>query len=190
MTTDATADPGRLPDRDPALDEGRDEEKVRLFVEHMAMIFENWGFPRMAARVLLTMMAADEESLTAGDLAERLGVSAAAISGAVRYLQHLGMLSREPVPGSRTHRYRLPDDVWYETSINKRGALASVATLADEGVRSLGGPDTPSGRRIEQMRDFYIFIDEALVDLMKKWETERNAKADQRARARQSRPGS
>ncbi len=146
------------------------------------MIFENWGFPRMAARVLLTMMAADEESLTAGDLAERLGVSAAAISGAVRYLQHIGMLSREPVPGSRTHRYRLPDDVWYETSINKRGALASVAALADEGVRSLGGPDTPSGRRIEQMRDFYAFIDEALVDLMKKWEAERNAKAERRTK--------
>ncbi|MFD2079379.1 MarR family protein [Actinopolymorpha cephalotaxi] len=178
MTTETTRDAG------PAAE--RDEEKVRRFVEHMAMVFEDWGFPRMAARVLLTMMAADEETLTAGELAERLEVSAAAISGAVRYLQHLGMLSREPVPGSRTHRYRLPDDVWYETSINKRGALANVAALADEGARSLGGSDTPSGRRMEQMRDFYTFIDGALVDLMAKWEAERTTKAEHRAKARRS----
>lgn len=182
MTTETTRNAGRPTERD----EHRDEDKVRRFVEHMAMLFEGWGFPRMAARVLLTMMAADEETLTAGDLAERLGVSAAAISGAVRYLQHIGMLSREPVPGERTHRYRLPDDLWYETTVSKRGALASVAELAEDGARALGGSATPSGRRMEQMRDFYVFIDEALGDLMEKWEVERNAKAERRARTKRS----
>ena len=48
------------------------------------MIFTDWGFPRMPSRVLITLMAADEEALTAAELAGRLGVSPAAISGAVR----------------------------------------------------------------------------------------------------------
>ncbi|GAA2755620.1 GbsR/MarR family transcriptional regulator [Actinopolymorpha rutila] len=186
MTTETTRDAGRPAERDEERNEDRDEDKVRRFVEHMAMLFEGWGFPRMAARVLLTMMAADEETLTAGDLAERLGVSAAAISGAVRYLQHIGMLSREPVPGERTHRYRLPDDLWYETTVGKRGVLASVAELAGDGARALGGSATPSGRRMEQMRDFYVFVDEALGDLMEKWEAERTTKADRRAKSKRS----
>ncbi|TDD15507.1 MarR family transcriptional regulator [Nonomuraea diastatica] len=58
----------------------------------------DWGFPRISARVLLTMMSADEDSLTAGELGDRLGVSPSAISGAVRYLMQVGLLERRPVP--------------------------------------------------------------------------------------------
>ena len=68
---------------------------------------------------LFTLMAADERALTAAELAERLGVSPAAISGAVRYLTQIGMLHREPSPGSRRDRYRLPDDPWYEVTLAK-----------------------------------------------------------------------
>lgn len=79
----------------------RDEEGVRRFVEHMAMSWAEWGFPRMAARVLMVMMAADEEALTAAELGDRLEISPAAVSGAVRYLIQIGMLAREPVPRPR-----------------------------------------------------------------------------------------
>ena len=41
----------------------RNEEALRQFVERMAMTFAHWGFPRMAARVLITLMAAEEDSL-------------------------------------------------------------------------------------------------------------------------------
>ena len=70
-------------DREPR----RDEEGVRLFVERMAMTWADLGFPRMPARILITLLAADEPALTAAELGERLEVSPAAISGAVRYLQ-------------------------------------------------------------------------------------------------------
>jgi len=150
--------------------QGRDEAAVRRFVEHMAMTFDDMGFPRMPARVLVAMMAADEASLTAGDLAERLEVSPAAISGAVRYLGHVGLIVREPAPGSRTHRYRLPDDLWYESSVTRRGLVKSVSDLAEEGVRALGGRDTPSGRRVGEMGDFYRFVDAELDGLLARWQ--------------------
>ena len=64
----------------------RDEEAVRQFVEHLSMTLADQGFPRMPARVLLTLMSADEEALTAAEIGQRLGVSPAAVSGAVRFL--------------------------------------------------------------------------------------------------------
>src|SRR5262245_56511672 len=112
----------------------RDEAGVRRFVEHMAMVLNDMGFPRMPARVLLTLMAADERHLSATDLAERLEVSAAAISGAVRYLIQLSMIVREPSPGSRRDLYRLPDNAWYEATMGKGKLLSTLAELADEGV--------------------------------------------------------
>jgi hypothetical protein len=148
----------------------RDDEAVRRFVERLAMTLDEMGVPRMPGRVLAAMTAADEESLTAADLAERLDVSPAAISGAVRYLLHIGLIAREPVRGTRTHHYRLPSDVWYESSIKRRGMVKTVADLADEGVKALGGPDTPSGRRVAEMSAFYRFIESEMDSLFDKWQ--------------------
>lgn len=148
---------------------GRDEEAVRQWVEHMAMTFANWGFPRMAARVLMLLMAADEDRLSAADIAERLQISPAGVSGAVRYLQQLRLVVREPVPGSRRDLYRLPDDAWYQGSLVKNGIFAIVMKLSLEGVEAAGGRTTPAGARIAQMGDFYAFIQGEIDGILTRW---------------------
>jgi len=155
----------------------RDEAGVRQVVEHLAMVFADFGFPRMAARVLLTIMTADEDTLTASDIGERLEISAAAVSGAVRYLIGLGLVVREPLPGSRRDRYRLPDDTWYQASIAKAGYLKTLADLTDGGVTALGGSGTRSGARLAEMRDFFAFCEAEMAGLMDKWEATKEPRA-------------
>jgi DNA-binding transcriptional regulator GbsR (MarR family) len=149
----------------------RDPDQVRAFVEHLALVFTDWGFPRMPSRVLITLMAADEEALTAAELADRLDVSPAAISGAVRYLIHIGMLQRVPTPGSRRDRYRLPLDPWYESASLRDGYMSQVVAASTVGVTALGA-DTAAGRRIARMRDFFVFVHAELGDLLAKWKAE------------------
>jgi len=147
----------------------RDEAALRQYVEHMSLLLADWGFPRMAARVLFVMMSADERSLSAAELAERLGVSPAAISGAVKYLTHLNMVAREPVPGSRRDRYRLVDDSWYEVTTAKMTFLKVLADATEQGVVAAGGRRTPAGKRLADMRDFYLFVQDAMPEIMEKW---------------------
>ena len=149
----------------------RDPDQVRAFVEHLALVFTDWGFPRMPSRVLISLMAADEDALTAAELAERLEVSPAAISGAVRYLIHIGMLQRVPTPGSRRDRYRLPADPWYESASLRDGYMSQVVAVSGEGVTALGA-DTRAGRRIGRMRDFFEFVHAELGDLLAKWKAD------------------
>lgn len=152
----------------------RDEEQVRQFVENMAMFLGDWGFPRMAGRVLMTLMAADEGRLTAGELAQRLGVSAAAISGAVRYLQQLQLVVRTPVPGSRSDVYEVPEGSWYAAAIVKGGLYRKLAELAESGVRAIGGKDASVGaRRVAEMGDFFLFLDREIGTLLEQWLAER-----------------
>jgi DNA-binding transcriptional ArsR family regulator len=151
----------------------RDEAAVRQFVERMAMTLADYGFPRMPARVLVVVMSADEEALTAGELAARLGVSPAAVSGAVRYLTRLRLLVREPVPGSRSDRYRMPDDAWYEAALAEGPMYKVLVDLADEGVPALGGAETPAGARVAEMRDFLLFVMEELATILEKWRARR-----------------
>jgi MarR family len=152
----------------------RDEEQVRVFVENMAMFLGDWGFPRMAGRVLMTLTAADEGRLTAGELASRLGVSAAAISGAVRYLQQLRLVVRSPVPGSRSDVYEVPEDSWFAAGIVKGGLYRKLADLSSQGVEAVGGEGAGAGsRRIAEMRDFFLFLDREVAGLLKQWLAER-----------------
>ena len=87
----------------------RDEQGLRAAVEQTAAVLAAAGFPKMPARVLVTLLVADPGGLTAGELGEQLGVSAAAISGAVRYLELIGVVHRVSQPGSRRARWSSPE---------------------------------------------------------------------------------
>ncbi|MEU2613086.1 MarR family transcriptional regulator [Micromonospora sp. NPDC007271] len=153
----------------------RNEEEIHLFVERMAMAFADVGFPRMAGRVLFTVMSADDP-LTAAEIGERLGVSAAAVSGAVRYLTQFGMLIREPVKGSRRDRYRMPDNPWYEATITKTGLYKNFIDIANGGAEALLGRDTPAGERVSEMRDFFLFVQSELDTMGERWRAWRAAR--------------
>lgn len=155
----------------------RDEAAVRRFVERTALLLADWGFPRMAGRVLLTLMSAEEPGLTAADLADRMGVSPAAISGAVRYLGRVGLVEREPVAGSRADRYVLRDDAWYTAGLTKSDFMTALAERADEGVVALGGRRSRAGRRVAEMADFFRYVESALPQLLEDWHTARAAGA-------------
>ncbi len=150
---------------------------MRNFVENMARLLADWGFPRMAGRIVFVLMAAEESSLSASELAERLGVSPAAISGAVRYLTHLNMVVRESIPGERRDRYRLVDDSWYEVTVAKMTLIKTLADMADLGAAAAGGPDTLAGARLGGMRDFYQWVQENLPDLLRQWAKEKAQRA-------------
>jgi len=159
--------------RDPRPEPVRDEEAVRHFVERVALLFADWGFPRMAARVLFALMTADEPGLTAPELAARLEVSPAAISGAVRYLGQIGFVLREGIPGSRRDRYRLRDHTWYAGTATAVQFYDLLISAADDAVVPLGGPDTPAGERVAEMRDFFAFVRGAMPGLLAQWEASR-----------------
>ncbi len=74
---------------------------VNEFAEQMAATLASAGFPRMSARVLLALMTTESGRATSEELMQRLGVSAAAVSGAVRFLQRLAIVRRLTVPGAR-----------------------------------------------------------------------------------------
>jgi DNA-binding transcriptional regulator GbsR (MarR family) len=148
------------------------EEGVRRFVERFALLLTEAGMPRMPARVFACVLADDDGQLTAGDLAERLGVSPAGISGAVRYLIQVGILERHREPGQRRDHYRLHDDLWYEVYGYREAMLRRWEGSLAEGVELLG-KDSPAGRRVEDTREFFAFLRTELPAMMERWREQR-----------------
>ncbi|MGW1882849.1 GbsR/MarR family transcriptional regulator [Streptomyces sp. NPDC001970] len=150
----------------------RDEAAVSDFVERFAAQLVEAGMTRMPARVFAALLSSDSGTLTSAELGEQLQVSPAAVSGAVRYLAQVHMVSREREPGSRRERYRVHSDQWYEALTNRDAILKRWSDSLREGVTSLG-PDTPAGRRLTETVAFFDFIQHELVDMMERWREHR-----------------
>lgn len=146
----------------------RDEQAVARFVEQFALLFSDAGVPRMPARVFALLLATDSGKSTAGQLAEALRASPAAISGAVRYLDQVGLVVRRRDPGERRDHYEVAHDVWYEAYANRDKQLNDWSRALDTGVAAVG-EDTPAGRRLRQTSRFFDFLREELPALMAKW---------------------
>jgi predicted transcriptional regulator len=138
------------------------------FVERFALLLDEAGMPRMPARAFAAILAEDAGRLTARELAERLAVSPAAVSGAVRYLSQAGMVTRGREPGARVDDYRLHDDVWYETYAHRGEMLRRWEQAMADGAAALG-PGSPAGLRLEETREFFAFLREELPALMERW---------------------
>ena len=148
----------------------RDEQGLQAAVEQSAAVLTAAGFPRMPARVLMALLVTDEGGLTASELGEQLGVSAAAISGAVRYLQSLSIIHRRSTPGSRRDRWEIFDDAWYVALAGKNAIYGAVAGIADQAVEAIGDPDAAGARRTAEMAAFFRFIEGKMPELLDEWE--------------------
>jgi DNA-binding transcriptional regulator GbsR (MarR family) len=139
------------------------------FIERLASALAEAGFPRMPARVFAALLATDSGHLTASELAHLLRVSPAAISGAVRYLIQINLVSREGEPGSRRDRYRVHDDLWYEAITRRDQMLSRLEHRLREGIEVLGGRETAAGARMAETLAFFEFLQKELPALVKKW---------------------
>jgi DNA-binding transcriptional regulator GbsR (MarR family) len=154
---------------------------VQRFVEGFASTLVDSGLPQMPALVFVTLLATDSGGLTAEELATRLQVSRAAISGAVKYLDHVELTTRERQPGTRRHRYVLRDPTWYELVARRERLLDRWITATRDGIDALG-PTSASGRRLAESLAFFEFLRAEMPAMLARWRAQ-NAGAASRERA-------
>ncbi|MES2170340.1 MAG: MarR family transcriptional regulator [Actinomycetota bacterium] len=144
---------------DPAVDE---------YAEQLAATLAAAGFPRMSARVMMALMVTESGKATAEELMERLGVSAAAISGAVRFLQGMAIVRRHSIPGTRRHQYELADHPWYDATSSQGGLYTRLIGLSERGLAAMPEGSAIAARTAE-MVDYFTFVRERLPQLSAEW---------------------
>ena len=147
-------------------------DAVERFVERFGSVLEEGGVPRMPARVFAALLATDAGRLTSAELAERLQISPAAVSGAVRYLIQVNLVGREREPGSRRDVYYLHNDVWYEAIVNREPLLTRWQRAIEDGVTAVGA-DTPAGLRLTETAEFFAFLQAEMPAMLARWRAQR-----------------
>jgi len=142
--------------------------------EQAAAMLTTAGMARMPARVMMALVGSPDSGYTAAELGERLGVSAAAVSGAVRFLQSMRLIQRVSRPGDRRDRYDLTDDAWHGMLTANAPLYSSLADhmdrIADDNV------DAPlSVARARNIADFLRYLATRVPSLIDEWEAHRRA---------------
>ena len=165
----------RASDPSPGNPAERDERRVSRWIEEFAGFMVLSGVPRMPARVLVCLMADDDGALTSAQLSERLKISAAAVSGAVRYLTTVHMVRRTRQPGVRREVYRVDRDVIYQAVVGQMPLMERWEQALSDGVKTLGA-ETVAGQRLAESADFIHFVTQEFDGLMERWEAHRAAR--------------
>lgn len=146
-----------------------------VFIERASSEMVAQGFPRMPARVLMTLTATEEGKATAEELAARLQASPAAISGAVKYLGVVGFVRNSTIPGTRKHVYSLGDTPWYAASFTRGQLYQQIENSLRSSTDDMP-PESKAKARIEEVADFFRFMQERLPAVLEDWHAERRAK--------------
>ncbi|GAA4189094.1 hypothetical protein GCM10022288_16320 [Gryllotalpicola kribbensis] len=145
-------------------------DELQEYAERLAALFTVAGFPRMASRVLMTLMLSPDAALTAAELRDRLGISAAAVSGAITYLERLGMVRRRAHRGSRKELYELPESAWYTASLRQPPFYSEIAATLPDGIAAARSAraEGPLARLVE-MQEFFEFMRVRMPELYEEW---------------------
>lgn len=148
----------------------RDPAGVRDFVERLGSSLTDAGLQRLPARVFAALLADDDGRMTAVELAEVLDVSAASVSGAVRYLAGVNFLHREREAGTRRDVYVVRDDAWHDAMTNIEARYAPIKEAVASGVGAVGGKATRAGKRLALSVEFFDFITVEMAGIGERWE--------------------
>jgi DNA-binding transcriptional regulator GbsR (MarR family) len=144
------------------------------FSDKLGRFFEKNGLPRMAGRVMGHLLAATPPEQTFDEIVAAVGASRSSVSVATQLLLRLQFIERFSVPEERRDRYRLAADAWTVILRQDLEAARELRALAERAIQSAKAERVPLGQ-LEQMRDFYGFLEESLEPLLAKWERRRRS---------------
>ena len=142
------------------------------YVEEVALGFERQGLFRMAGRVLGWLLICDPPEQTFNQLAQVLQASKGSISAAMKFLVPAGLVERISRPGDRRDYYRCRPGAWAELARDQSRLYDEFRKLAQRGLELLG--DAPAARwaRLQDMHDFYAWLEREMPALWARWRRE------------------
>ncbi|MEV6860933.1 helix-turn-helix domain-containing protein [Streptosporangium subroseum] len=143
--------------------------------ERLALALTEGGLQRMSARALAVFLFTGQETVTMGEIADQLDVSAGSVSGAVKSLLSVGLIERLPAPGSRREHYRMRDDAWATLFSAQNTLTQTMLHAAESGAKTLDADD-PAHQRLIQMRDFYQFMLREIPTLLYRWQQQQSTR--------------
>lgn len=156
-------------------------EAAREFIEDVGEMLDEHGLPRMAGRVIGSLLVNEEEH-SLDQLADELGASRGSISMATQLLIRLGVIERFSIPGERRLHYRVRPGVWASVFVQRQEHVARHRDVIRNGLRLLEGQPIEAKTRLLDLLAFFDFVVEEAPGFAERWEKRKGALLERRMR--------
>jgi DNA-binding transcriptional regulator GbsR (MarR family) len=126
----------------------------------------------MAGRLLGWLLVCEPPHQSARELAAALQASAGSISGTTHLLIQLHAIERISLPAERRDYFRIRSGVWGELGHERLLQVQRFRRLADLGIDAVGA-ESPRKAGLEELRDFYGYIEDAIREALLRWDAAR-----------------
>jgi len=154
------------------------EEKLRSYAESWGVLFEQEGLPRTSGRIWGWLLVCSPGNQSVQQLCDALQVTKGSISTNTRLLERAGLIRRMGVSGSKQTHYRVRSGAFEALLQEKLGATLQWLGLADQGLGLLEAAPPERARRLQDLREFYAFIEKEQRGILKRWKERRARKGD------------
>jgi hypothetical protein len=145
-------------------------QRQRQIVEEFGLLYEQMGVTRMAGRVSGYLLLCDPPIQSLTQIAEALGVSKAAVSGAARALLQFGTVELVSEPGQRGDFYRaLPGQM---DSMLRLDHVRTLHALLERGLATVADRDQTHTNYalMHGLCDFSVFLETEIPGVIARWE--------------------
>lgn len=152
------------------MDQRTRTEEQRQLVEEFGLLYEQMGVTRMAGRVSGYLLMCDPPVQSLTQIAEALGVSKAAVSGAAHVLLQFGVAELVGEPGQRGDFYRaLPGQM---DSMLRLDHVRTLHALLDRGLASVADKDQTQSNYalMHDLRYFSVFLETEIPGVIARWQ--------------------
>lgn len=126
-------------------------------IESFSLIFEQFGFPRMAGRIFALLILTEHQYVTQAELTDLLQASTGSVSTMIRLLEQLGFVERLSLPGHRRDRFRVRADPLVEMSRRRIEGIIHMINAVEKAKHNKEiGPAATA--RLERAESFYRFF--------------------------------
>jgi DNA-binding transcriptional regulator GbsR (MarR family) len=147
------------------------------FVDRMARILAAEGLPPVAGRLWAWLLVCDPAEQTAADLAEAIGASRGAISGAARMLETAGLIRRRRRRADRREYWSSAPDAMIRVLEVRERQLKPTLIVLDEAISDLADRPPASLARLHDARELYAMFLRVFPALVDTFRVERAARA-------------
>lgn len=152
------------------MSEDLDPKVERDIVDHIALLFEQAGYPPVMGRILACLTVCDPPEKSSQELAEYLHASKGAISQATRMLMKSGLIERVHVPNSRAYWFRLRENAWKGAVRDEVHRMRRMQEVAAAGLDRMAHLPASRRRRLQEFHDMSAFFVEEYPRLLERWE--------------------
>lgn len=148
------------------------------FVEDFGLAMDSGGLPRAAGRLFAWLLVCDPPEQPAAELVKALDSSTGGVSQNLRMLIHFKFVERVGKPGDRRAFYQVAPGAWDRVMAGQHADTIRFRELGEQGLALLAGAPPQRRARLEEMTDFYAFLEREMPELMRRYHDQKGTTDD------------